>query len=208
MPKSPLPTLRPHFVVGSWMTDAGRFAEYARMNLLDTERLAAEVSKEWPGPPASTLKFEDAPAALWEKARRRDMASDSTKLFCAIAVEAFLNFYGVVRLTEAGYKHDLEMKGLATKTRLLLDHCDGINSPKSDKIVEIVSRIAARRANLAHPKSRELSGPPTAQDKAGDLVPQAAQEAYGEMLAFFKEFQLLVPDAAPHFSDEIQAALN
>jgi hypothetical protein len=206
--KKPLPPPRPHLVRGTWMTETGRFADYAKMNLHDTERLTKEVLDEWPKPKDESILQEDASPALWEKSRRRDMASDSTKLFSAIAVEAFLNFYGVVRLTEAGYGDDLEKKGLVTKVLTLIEHCDGIKPPDSDRLTELARRIANRRTRLTHARSKELPGLPSKEDKAGDPVPGAAQEAYSEMLDFFREFQRLVPDAAQHFPDDIRERLK
>ena len=135
------------------------------------------------------------------------MASDSTQIFCAIAVEAFLNFYGVVRLTESGYGHDIEKRGLRSKVQLILEHCDGVRIPEAHGILAIALRISNRRGRPSHPKSRELPAVPTPLDRAGDPIPQAAQDAYEDMLDFFRQFKRLVPDAAIHFPDEIQAAL-
>jgi hypothetical protein len=175
--------------------------------LEDTVELANKAIDQWPGPAGQSVKFEDAPPGLWELVRRRDMASDSVKIYAATAVEAFLNFYAVVRMTEAGFTKAFEQPGLKKKTELILEACDSVTAPISTKICEIADRLATRR-RLMHPKTKELKDTPTTEEKAADKIPEIAQAAYADMLEFFAEFITLVPNARMHVPDEVEVRLK
>jgi hypothetical protein len=56
--------------------------------------------------------------------RKRDLLSDAVKIFSAMAVGAFLNYYGVVRLGEDECASHFERLGLVPKLRTLLLVCD------------------------------------------------------------------------------------
>jgi hypothetical protein len=210
MPKLPMPpsTVRPHWVRGSWLTESGRYVEYARRCVSDLEKLVVEVNDRWPGPLGTSIKQEDADPELWELAHRRDMNSDSVKVYAAMAVEAFANFYGVVRLTQPVFDAAYERLPLVDKLKVLLRHCDGLSLTKSSLLLMAATRISTRRNDLVHPKAKETSGPPTANEKAGELIPQGAQEAFADMMTVFKEFAAAVPEGSILLPDDVRRELG
>ena len=53
-----------------------------------------------------------------------------------MAVEGFLNYYGVVRFGEPEYKRNFERLGLVPKLRALLLFCDSIALDDTDPLIQ------------------------------------------------------------------------
>ena len=62
--------------------------------------------------------------------------SDSAVLFAAMAVESFLNFYGVVRLGEDFYSRNYERLGILQKLAAIVATCSGELLATDDEISE------------------------------------------------------------------------
>ena len=101
MASPPSPSVRPSSTSGGWFVDDKRFYQYSHTLLSELETVAIEVKAQWPKASSESVKQQEASPDLWRLARRRDMLSDSIKVYSAMSVEAFLNFYGVVRLGQA-----------------------------------------------------------------------------------------------------------
>ena len=112
-----------------------------------------------------------------------------------MAVEGFLNYYGVVRLGENEYATHFERLGLIPKLRALLLVCDSLSVSKNDPLVTLLDRIAQRRNNLLRAKAKELPAYAPAEERPGDKIPDGARQAVSDMDAFFQEFASAVPDA-------------
>ena len=195
--KSECFSVRPLGETRSWRTESSRYPEYSRMLLAELIELTAEIKAAWP-PGAQTLKSGDVGhAELWEKARRRDMLSDSVRIFTAMAVESFLNFYGVVRLGQVPFDSFIERLSPFQKLQALLKICHGAAIDHSSAISQTVTKIAARRNSLVHPKATEVVGASTQADKDADAIPipGAAIEAVEDMTVFYRQFVDLVPEA-------------
>lgn len=168
----------------------------AHKNLAELEHLAAEASAKWPKPPGVPLGEADAEPELAALVEERDAASDVTLLFAAMAVEAFLNFYGAVRFGEAEYRNHFERLGLVPKLQQLLLICDSWSIAKNDPLVKALQVVAEGRNELAHPKAWKDHA--NNQGKHLKPIPGAAQEAVKAMTTFFEEFKSLVPESK-HF---------
>lgn len=166
------------------------------MQLAELERVTEEVKKQWPGPLDQTLTGNQHTPELRSLVRKRDLLSDSVKIFSAMAVEAFLNYYGVVRFGEDDYTSHFERLGLVPKLRVLLLVCDSLSISEPDPLIQLLQRIAQRRNSLVHPKARELQQYVPVEDRGGDKIPDVAQDAVRDMDAFFREFVIAVPKAA------------
>jgi len=167
------------------------------MLLDELVNLAAEIQAEWP-PGVRSLRSDDVGhAQLWKKVRRRDLLSDSVRIFTAMAVESFLNFYGVVRLGQAPFDLYIERLSQSEKLQALLEICHGIGTNQSLAITGTVSKIAQRRNDLVHPKAKEVVGEITQADKDADSIPipGAAIEAVQDMATFYHQWTSLVPDS-------------
>ena len=100
--------------------------------------------------------------------------ADIVIVFSCMAVESFLNGYGVTRLGEAFYVQYYERLSIHQKLAALLATCDGILVDKSDEIVTTVRRLFDRRNRLVHPKTREYR---SGKSFEGLLRPSLVQEA-------------------------------
>lgn len=180
---------------GGWISDSQRYVSNAEEFLQELEAVASEVVARWPFPPGpgGALVGSAIPLELWDLARKRDRLSDSVRIFAAMAVEAFLNLYGVVRMGEAIYQEHFERLGLVPKLRQLLLICDSIVIEKDDPLVQSLSRIANGRNALVHPKASEAD---EGVERPSLPIPGAARDAFGEMRSFFEQFAKAVPTAS------------
>ena len=144
-----------------------------------------------------TLRDNEYSPELWALVRKRDLLSDSVRAFSAMAVEAFLNFYGVVRLGEEEYSTHFERLGPIPKLRQLLLVCDRLSIAERDPLVKTLHRVAKSRNSLVHPEAQELPGYVPAEARGGVKIPEAAREAVRDMELFFEQFVDAVPNA-PH----------
>jgi hypothetical protein len=181
----------------TWYTDSSRYPEYSRMLLAELIKLMVEIEAEWPEG-GGTLRCDDiGHAELWGKVRRRDLLSDSVRIFTAMAVESFLNFYGVVRLGQDSFDSFIERLSQPRKLQALLKICHGINFHESSAITGTVRKIAQRRNDLVHPKVKEVTGDLAEADKDADSIPipGAAVEAVTDMTTFYQQWVGLIPES-------------
>lgn len=189
-------SLRPHNVIGAWTSDDRRHVESAEQLLLELEEVAAQVVEQWPLPIGETVRNAEADHPdLYALTRRRDRISDSVRLFSALAVEGFLNYYGVVRLGEEAFNAHFERLGLVPKLRALLLVCDSMAISSDDSLCRLLSQLANARNSLAHPKAKEYSGYVPAEERPGVAIPQAARDSVFTMRSFFEQFVLLIPES-------------
>ena len=187
-------SLRPHDVIGAWTSDDRRHVESAEQLLLELEAVSAQVVEQWPLPIGETVQNAEADhPELYALVRKRDRISDSVRIFAALAVEGFLNYYGVVRLGEEAFNAHFERLGLIPKLRALLLVCDSIAISSDDPLCHLLSQLANARNSLAHPKAKEYPGYVPAEERSGVSIPQAARDSVSAMRSFFEQFVFLVP---------------
>ena len=198
MPKQDFSTLpvRPHGELGHWLSDDRRYYRYALLLLRDLDEAVQNLNGAWPGPLGRVARDVDVTPELELLAMRRDLLSDSVKVFSAMAVEGFVNFYGALRLGDKAYLEHLERWPICEKLTALLSHCDSVALKSTDRLMLLTGAIADRRNALVHPKAEEAAGYVPAEDRIGDSIPDVAQQSVRDMLAFFEEFVRLVPEAA------------
>ncbi|MCE3006442.1 MAG: hypothetical protein LW853_06385 [Rickettsiales bacterium] len=117
-----------------------------------------------------------------------------------MAVEGYLNFYGVLRLGQQAFDDHFERLGLVPKLRALLLVCDQLDVPTSDELVQHLDRVAQSRNFLVHPKTREVQGDLSAHKRTANPMPETAEKAVSSMEAFFESFIKAVPKAANHLN--------
>lgn len=190
--------LQPHDLEGNWESNDVRYRNYAHQLLAEHISLCDEVIRRWP------VKFDEPitnPAAFPEiqaLVLRRDQTADTARIYAAMAVEGYLNFYGVLRLGQVVFDEHFERLGLIPKLRLLLLTCDQLEVPNSDPVVLALSRVAKGRNDLVHPKTKEVVGDLSIYKRATKPAPETAKAAIDDMETFFKEFVRAVPNAAKH----------
>jgi hypothetical protein len=192
--------LRPHDPEGVWESNDGRYRTYAHLILEEHKELCKRVLLQWPKEAVTPITDPHRYPELTELARRRDQTSDTTRIYAAMAVEGYLNFYGVLRLGQQAFDDHFERLGLVPKLRALLLVCDQLDVPTSDELVQHLDRVAQSRNFLVHPKTREVQGDLSAHKRTANPMPETAEKAVSSMEAFFESFIKAVPKAANHLN--------
>jgi hypothetical protein len=185
--------VRPVAQVGAWSTDHRRYFANAAHGLDELILLADEVARRWPPEAPPLLQVDQMPPGLHELCRRRDHLSDSLMLFAAIAVEAFINYYGLVRLGNVQFNRHFERLPIQRKVELLLLVCDNVELEAKDPILTALGTVMERRNRLAHPKAKQVAPDQPPEERVKEAIPDAATSAVSAMREFFEEFVRLVP---------------
>jgi hypothetical protein len=187
---SVLPFSRP----GTWLVTDG-FRDRAHFCLDQVQAHDAEADRYFahlkvdPLHRRRILKAADFPNAL-------EFFSDSAVIAAAMAIEGFLNLYGVVRLGELFYQRNYERLSPAQKVAALLGTCCGVLIQKDNEIIQVAKRVFDRRNALVHPKSRDLGRKDRASEAARQLPQQIAYDSVIDMERFATLFATYDPDAA------------
>ena len=192
--------LRPHDTRGDWESNDSRYRRYAHELLAEHVSLCDEVLQKWPVDMDATINTPPDYPEIESIARRRDQTVDTVRIYAAMAVEGYLNFYGVLRLGQDVFDEHFERLGLVPKLRALLLTCDQLNVAKSDPLVLALERVAQSRNSLVHPKTREVMSDPSQHKRTATLVPETAISAVSDMETFFATFIEAVPQAKNHLS--------
>jgi hypothetical protein len=120
----------------------------------------------------------------------------ATVVFAAMAVESFLNYYGVKRLGEEFYRENYERLSTTQKVAALVATCaEQLLRPDSE-LLEVTKRLARARNQLVHPKARE---PKPNQDRSlphPDIEhPDFIHASVKDMDRFFTLFGEIDPQA-------------
>lgn len=201
MKRPKTPSVRSPDTPGAWLVNDKRYFENAHMLLGELEVVVSEVKRQWPKSLSESVKEEEITKAHWRLARKRDLLSDSVKVFSAMSVEAFLNFYGVLRLGPSQFDRRLESLGPVAKLKKLFELCDNITLTDNDPIVQVLDRIAKRRNRQVHPLAVEVPGYIPAEGRGGEKIPEVAREAVADMILFFQEFEKCQPNVAHHLPE-------
>lgn len=190
--------VHPHDREGTWESNDGRYRTYAHELLSELESLSQQVVAAWPVDAGASISNPADHPELSGLTRKRDRASDTTRIYAAMAIEGFLNFYGVLRLGHAVYDDHFERLGIVPKVRQLLLVCDGMSVPKSHALCVKADAVAQSRNRLVHPKTQEVVGDPRSHVRSGTKIPDAARESVAAMESFFAEFISAIPAARPY----------
>ena len=153
------PTRKPFAVLeafpeGTWHTDVSRFYKLTRSHLIRLEGLVQNVNAKWPKALGESVKDHEITPELDALVLERDTASDTCRIFAAMAVEAFLNFYGAARLGEEEFNSHFERLAVVPKTRQLLLICDKLSIAEADPLIKALKTVAESRNRLVHPKAK------------------------------------------------------
>lgn len=184
---------RPFGIEGAWQTSDYRYRLFARQLMTELEAIAAAITLDWPPDLSEGITSREQHPDLWDRCDHRDRLSDSVRVYAAMSIEGFLNFYGVYRLGQLAYERQVVNKPLFYKLQALLKMCDGVSIEAETPIAKALQVVSRSRNLLVHPIARELSH--------GNLephahVPSEARAVVAAMESFFTEFKRLVPDAA------------
>jgi hypothetical protein len=190
-------TVYPIVTNGVWESNDPRYRSYAHELLAELEQLCTQITVEWPLPVDEPIKEDHPQYQKFEKLiRLRDRTADTVQIYAAMAIEGFLNWYGVLRLGESIYSQHFERLGIIPKLQQILLKCDSVTVTEGDPIVIALTAVAEQRNDLLHPKAREVVGDPSLHKRTSKKLPEVPQEVVASMELFFEEFSLAVPDAA------------
>lgn len=186
--------VRPIGRSGAWELEGG-FQGPAVRALVLAEAAARDLREEWMNVERQHGRRLAATRIPREKLVDRNLYASATVVLSAMAVESFLNWYGVVRLGEDFYGRHYERLGLVQKLSAIVATCTGILLDEKAEIVVLASRLSERRNRLVHPKTREVprrDRSPVSSRTAMDR----AKESVADMTAFFDLFVRLDPKAS------------
>ena len=184
---------------GAWIQFHDRYRRAAAGALWQLRGLHARYHREYD---AMVAAGEERGFAFHELAGMREQGAalaTAVEMYSAMSVEAFLNFYGVVRLGEDLYAENLQKVGVTEKLTLLLAVCDGVQIDKKSELWRTVRALFDRRNALVHPKARELRGLPDDGSEPPPPPPQQdllelATTAYRRMRTFYRLFSEHAPE--------------
>lgn len=184
--------LRSHDSNGVWASNDSKYRAYAHELMGQLEDLCSQVEEQWPTDAGRSISDDSLYPDLWKLARLRDRTADTVRIYAAMAVEGFLNFYGVLRFGQQAFDEHFERLGLVPKLRLLLLIGENLDIPRNDPLILLLSAVADGRNTLVHPKTREMGEDHTASDRPSVPVPEVARKAVENMEAFFEQFAQIV----------------
>jgi hypothetical protein len=153
--------LQSHLSPGTWLSHDRAYREYACEALARHEQHCVEIQNRWPVDLDQTINSRDYPE-LWRLNRERGQSSDTTRLYAAMSVEGFINFYGILRFGAAVYKEHFERLPIVPRLKLLLLLSEGIQLPNSHPLLLALKAVSESRNKLVHPTAIEYHG-----DEAG-----------------------------------------
>lgn len=187
-------TVQPFLRHGVWTTLHDRYGQAAIHALQElVEAKATYIERE------TKLKSDNQDPNLisylmMEDGEQLEVMSVTVEILCCMSVEAFLNFYGVVRLGEEFYHRTFERLGILQKLPTLVATCQDILLPRGAEIATVIKRMFERRNSLVHPKAKDVSGGVHAHpDQADDSV-TPAKNMVEDMRRFFRLFNDLDND--------------
>lgn len=121
--------------------------------------------------------------------------STATQIFSCMAIESFLNFYGVNQIGEDFYKRNFERLSPNQKLEALIAIAVHLSLEKEDEICKVVRRMFDQRNHLVHPKAKQIK----ANSERIEIVfgtdnpVSDAKKMVGDMRLFFDLFRKLDP---------------
>jgi hypothetical protein len=125
----------------AWSTSRHRYYRDAEMFLEELIEVADQVVKAWPPGLPDIAQLEREHPHLHRLCRRRDRLSNAAMMFAAIAIEAFINFYGVYRLGERQFTRHVERLPIQRKLELLLLICDGVELEETEPVLKALKVV-------------------------------------------------------------------
>jgi hypothetical protein len=127
--------------------------------VLDAEKVLVTKEKELQDE-YSDYGVADFKIAIYSSTRKEfsqlNEFSTATQIFSCMAIESFLNFYGVNQLGEDFYKRNFERLSSNQKPEALIAVSVHLSLEKDDEICKVVRRMFDQRNRLVHPKAKQI----------------------------------------------------
>lgn len=145
--------------------------------------------------------FEEHECVISETSKERSAClreAAACLLFSCMAIEAFLNYYGVRRLGEPFFKRNVERIGITEKLAVVVAACCKKRMDENDTLPRAVRRLFDKRNSLVHPKTKDIEHHPIEEfisEYPSDYPVGTYIETLEKFLAFMKEIDPSIPDA-------------
>ena len=128
---------------------------------------------------------------------RRNLAQQCVvaMLFSCMAVESFINLYGVLRMGGEFYKRNIERVGISQKLEIIIAVGTQQLMSKNEEIALLIRRMFDKRNQLVHPKTSEVDSPVQMAQLRPIHHLDEAQSMVDDMKKFFEYFLLIDPDS-------------
>lgn len=192
-----LPAIR----TGRWALDGHDYRIHAQLALKKSEETRVSMDRK-----LARLKKLEKPANQdtfpLEIVHEYGLLYSASIVFAAMAVEGFLNYYGVRRFGDDFYRRNYERLSAAQKVSAIVATCIGSLLPDDAEVLTVVRRLFEARNALVHPKVRELkpSGAPTQSHGTSRHV-DSGRDSVRDMERFFELFAELDPEATALLSE-------
>jgi hypothetical protein len=191
-------TIEPFRRSGSWEFDGGLREQTVRALEL-AEQVSADRRNHWEVARERQLAGDNAAGRLVSRERivERNLFTTAAVVLSAMAVEAFLNFYGVKRMGQTFYELHYERLGLVRKVTGIVAMCCGLLLDDDAEIVSVARALSKARNRLAHPKTREVRPEAGSSHFSPMKHPlETARESVANMNLFFQLFAAFDPDSS------------
>jgi hypothetical protein len=179
---------------GAWDVETG-VRERARRALALASEKASALKSAYEQSRTPGAKQVERLIAYRQLLNDYHLFTDSAVVLAPMAIEGFLNFYGVVRFGEPFFKEYLERLPIHQKLAGIVAASCSQLLQSTDEIVVVVRKQADVRNQMVHPKTRVLQ---VDADLWGQPVARLARarEAVERMDRFFDLFLQIDPDAS------------
>lgn len=166
--------------------------------VLDAEKILVAKEKEFQEEYRS-YGVADFKIAIYSSTRMEfsqlNEFSTATQIFSCMAIESFLNFYGVNQLGEDFYKRNFERLSPNQKLETLIAVSVHLSLEKEDEICKVVRRMFDQRNRLVHPKSKQIEADSERIEIifGTDTPVSDAKKIVDDMKLFFDLFRKLDP---------------
>lgn len=184
---------------GRWRSNFMRYYWSARECASEFRELKSTLDAIRPPGSSVVLSAEERTPEVDAQYHRRDRLSDCVVIFAAMAVEAYLNFFGVTCLGEDTFA-PFERRGPEKKLTSLLRNCAGVELEGDGALRLVVRRIACRRNALVHPQAAEADSAKGLAMAEGVPFSESVDGTMDDLMSFFKLFAAAVPEARAHFT--------
>jgi len=190
----PLQKVRPANREGAWEVEGFHHRAEAKLALRRSEELRIRLIEELDRHELARKSGSSASRFSTDLLDEYRLMRSAAVVCAGMAVEGFLNYYGVKRLGEAFYNASYERLSLAKKVAALVATCCGQLLPNDSELMAVTKRLAAARNALVHPKSREARRIARAQLRLSEQA-DLPHRTVDNMERFFTLFAEVDPDA-------------
>lgn len=188
-PSAPMPVSR----FAGWKGHHHQYRKAAHRNMAASVKVLEAAAKKYRSMSEEPLT-DQLPEYIELLDEYRSLLT-SAQIYAAMAIEAFLNFYGVIRLGHEEYYRRYKGTPVRDKLAGLLAECEGVTDAEEEKLTALVLPIFKRRNDLVHPKAAEINLDAPAPGIEAKEWANGAKDSVASMEQFFARISTLSSDS-------------